>query len=69
MMMLRSAFFWDIMQFRVVTVYRHYETTYLSHLQGPIVQARKKASNTNVDSRGVGVQGRYSVSVMTANRV
>jgi hypothetical protein len=32
---LRSVFFWEIMQRGVVILYRHFGTTYLSHLDGP----------------------------------
>jgi hypothetical protein len=33
-MLMRSALFWDIMQHRVVILYRRFGTTYRSHLQG-----------------------------------
>ena len=43
LMLLRSALFWDITRRHVVIVYRRFETTYPSHLQGSRIREEKKA--------------------------
>jgi hypothetical protein len=47
-MLMRSVLFWDITQRQVVILYRHYGTTYWSHLfNGQEVQKQQKAGKTD----------------------